>query len=279
MKRIILPTDFSENAYNAIVYALELYKKETSTFYLLHTFTPAIYKAEYVLHSPGQIGLGDIYREDSLSKLQKLKAKIKKQFKNPKHTFLLHAAFNMLVDEISNTLINEKADIVIMGTHGATGAKEILMGTNTVHVIKKVNCPVIAVPATFKYENPKRILFPTDYEIDYRTASFNELITIAKSHLSHIEILHVSSGYKLSEQQEKNKKKLERMLDMTSHSLQMLPDQEIIEAIDGFLVKDRINLLVMVQHKHTFLERLFLEPVIQKLGFHVTIPFMIVQHQ
>jgi nucleotide-binding universal stress UspA family protein len=279
MKRIILPTDFSENAYHAIAYALTLYKKETATFYLLHTYTPAIYLAEYVLHSPGQIGLGDIYQEDSLAKLEKLKAKIAEQFKNPKHTFMLHAAFNTLVDEISKTIVSEKADIVIMGTQGATGAKEILMGTNTVHVIKKATCPVIAVPVNFEYENPKEILFPTDYEIDYRTIPFIELINIAESHLSRIEVLHVSTGYQLSEQQEKNKKKLTRILDKTPHLFHDLPNQEVIEAINGFQLKHRMNLLVMVQNKHTFLERLFLEPVIKKIGFHVTIPFMIIQHQ
>ncbi|MCJ7465608.1 MAG: universal stress protein [Maribacter sp.] len=279
MKRIILPTDFSENAYHAIQYALELYKNETSTFYLLHTYTPSIYMAEYVLHSPGQIGLGDVYQEDSMAKLEKLKAKIAKQFKNPKHTFVLHTAFNTLVDEISKTIVNEKADIVIMGTQGATGAKEILMGTNTVHVIKKATCPVIAVPANFEYENPKEILFPTDYEIDYRTIAFNELISIAKSHLSHIEILHVLTGYELSPQQEKNKKKLARMLDKAPHFFHDVPNQEVIDAINGFQLKNRMGLLVMVQNKHTFLERLFLEPVIKKVGFHVTIPFMIIQHQ
>ena len=60
MKRIILPTDFSQNAYNAICYAIRLFKEVECTFYLVHTYTPAIYQAEYVLHSPGQIGLGDI---------------------------------------------------------------------------------------------------------------------------------------------------------------------------------------------------------------------------
>jgi len=57
MKKIILPTDFSYNAYNAISYAMNLLKDEEATFYLLNTYTPAIYQTEYLLHSPGQIGL------------------------------------------------------------------------------------------------------------------------------------------------------------------------------------------------------------------------------
>ena len=75
MKKIILPTDFSDNAYNAIRYAVQLFKDVETTFYLLHTYTPAIYQTEYVLESPGQIGLGDMYQENSQNQLEELKTK------------------------------------------------------------------------------------------------------------------------------------------------------------------------------------------------------------
>ncbi len=149
MKKIILPTDFSYNAYNAICYTMNLLKDEEVTFYLLNTYTPAIYQTEYLLHSPGQIGLGDIYQSDSLNQLEELKKQLEKEFKNPKHTIIPHSAFNILVDEVSAMVASEEADLVIMGTQGATGAKEIFLGTHTVHVIKKATCPVIAIPTDF----------------------------------------------------------------------------------------------------------------------------------
>ncbi len=98
MKTIILPTDFSKNAYNAITYALKLFKDEPCRFYLLNTYTPAIYESEYILHSPGQIGLGDIYQSLSMENLEDLKKKLEGEFKNPKHTFDTHSVFNLLVD-------------------------------------------------------------------------------------------------------------------------------------------------------------------------------------
>ena len=55
-----------------------------------------------------------------------------------------------------------------------------------------------------------------------------------------------------------------------------MPENEIINAINTFQIKTRINLLVMVQNKHTFFERLFIEPVIKKIGFHITTPFMVI---
>ncbi len=276
MKRIILPTDFSENAYKAICYAINLFESEECTFYLLHTYTPAIYQAEYVLHSPGQIGLGDIYQESSLTQLEGLKKRLVSEFNNKKHTFLEHSAFNTLVDEIVETSKKENADMVIMGTQGATGAKEILIGTNTVHVIKKACCPVIAIPPNFEYEDPKEILFPTDFEIDYQEGQLKELLDLAKSHLSRVEVMYVSSGYDLNEDQLGNKSKLDGILGKIAHLFHELPSQEVITAINDFQQKNKINLLVMVQNRHTFLERLFLEPIIKKLGFHVTIPFMVI---
>jgi len=276
MKRIILPTDFSDNAYNAICYAINLFKEEECTFYLLHTYTPAIYQAEYVLHSPGQIGLGDIYQENSLSQLKDLKKQLIAEFNNKKHTFMVHSAFNTLVDEIMETSKNEKADMVIMGTQGATGAKEILIGTNTVHVIKNACCPVIAIPPNFKYETPKEILFPTDLEIDYQEEQLKVLESLAKQHISRIDVLHVSTGYDLSEKQLKNKTKLEGIFGRIAHLYHEMPNQEIITSINNFQQKNKVNLLVMVQNRHTFFERLFLEPVIKKLGFHVSIPFMVI---
>ncbi|WP_273568516.1 universal stress protein [Maribacter halichondriae] len=279
MKRIILPTDFSDNAYNAIRYAVQLFKNQECTFYLLHTYTPAIYQSEYVLHSPGQIGLGDIYHESSMTQLEEVKAKVEQDFNNPKHTFMVHSAFNILVDEVLETIANEKADLVIMGTQGATGAKEILFGTHTVHMIKKAICPVIAVPSRFEYETPKEILFPTDYEIDYQEEQLENLLDIAYEHIASIEVIHASSGYDLTANQLKNKQKLDSLLSKAAHLFHDLPSQSVIDAINNFQMKKRMNLLVMIQNKHNFFERLFIEPIIKKIGFHVKIPFMVISCQ
>ncbi|WP_297704756.1 universal stress protein [uncultured Eudoraea sp.] len=276
MKKIILPTDFSYNAYNAISYAMNLLKDEKATFYLMNTYTPAIYQTEYLLHSPGQIGLGDIYQSESINQLEELKKQLEKEFKNPKHTIIPHSAFNILVDEVAAMVASEEADLVIMGTQGATGAKEIFLGTHTVHVIKKATCPVIAIPADFKYEIPKKILFPTDYEVEYSETQLAGLLNLSKIHNSSVEVIHISSGYDLTDLQLQNKAKLEKILEKIPHLFHDLPNQEIITGINNFQLKNKMNMLAMIQNKHTFLESLFIEPVIKKIGFHVSIPFMVI---
>jgi len=274
MTRILLPTDFSNNSIEAITYAMLVYKEIECTFYLMHTYTPAVYHTEYLLGSPGQIGLGDILQENSLSQLEELKNNLANEHKNPKHAIIVHSAFNTLVEEITDTVEAENIDLIVMGTKGATGAKEILFGTNTVHVIKKAKRPVIVVPPKFEYEAPKEILFPTDYEIEFETNMLAPLLATSQQHKARINVLHVRKGYDLNEAEEAHKDQLKKLLGNTA-LFHEVPDNGIIEAINAFQVKQKINLLVMVQNKHTFMERLFIEPIIKKIGFHVTVPFMV----
>ncbi len=275
MTRILLPTDFSDNSIKAIRYALLTYKNVKSAFYLVNTYTPTVYQTEYLLGSPGQIGLGDILRENSITQLEQLKSLLEKEYKNENHTIIVRSAFNTLLGEISQTVEAENIDLIVMGTTGATGAKEILFGTNTVHVIKKAKCPVIAVPPKFEYEAPKEILFPTDYEIKYDKKEFASLLALVQQHKSRINVLHVRAGYDLNSQQEKHKSQLEKLLENKA-LFHEVPDNGIIEAVNAFQTKSKINLLVMVQNKHSFMERLFIEPIIKKIGFHITVPFMVI---
>ena len=275
MTRILLPTDFSENALTAIRYALTLYKDLKCTFFLLNSYMPPVYHTEYLMGSPAQIGLGDIVQQNSQDNLEALKNTLEKEFNNPLHTFITHSALNVLSSEITRTVEAEKIDIIVMGTQGASGAKEILLGTNTVHVIKNAKCPVLVIPSGFEYEAPEQILFPNDFEVWLDKYSLEQLLKITKSHVSQVNVMHVYTGDELNTTQQKNKEQLAKVLS-ESGFFHEVPSNEVIAAINEFQIKQKINLLVMIQNKHTFFERLFIEPVIKKIGFHVTVPFLVI---
>lgn len=175
------------------------------------------------------------------------------------------------------TAENQYIDLIIMGTKGATGIKEILFGTNTVHVIKKAKCPVIAVPASFNYETPKKILFPTDFQINYQKEQLKQLLATIDYHKAKVSILYVHNSNGLTEKQLENKTKLKRIMGSAAnfHEVARI---ELIKAINDFLSTKGIHLLVMMRKEHTFFSRILREPVIEKIGFHVRIPFMVIPH-
>ncbi len=275
MLRILLPTDFSENSFNAIKYALLTFKDSKCKFHILHTYMPPIYQSEYVAGSPG-IGLGASMRENVVSNLDKLQNRLESERTSVNHSFETFACLNTLTDQIDETVHESKIDVIIMGTKGASGAKEILFGTHTVHIFKNAKCPVIAIPPDFEYESPKAILFPTDYEVGFKKEPFKVLFKILKQHNSKIDVINVSNAYKLSETQMENKGRLDKVLKNTPHVFHDLPNQDLTDAINKFQLVHKIDLLVMIKNEHTFVERLFIEPVIKKIGFHIKIPFMVI---
>lgn len=276
MKKILLPTDFSENSWNAIKYALQLFKNEKCTFYLLNTYTPVIYHIEYVLVNPAQFGLGDAIRETALRGLENVLKKLNDQFNNSDHSFECIAAFNTLVPELREMIEDHDIDYVVMGTKGATGAKEVLFGSNTVQVFKNVKCPVIAVPNNFDYEAPKEILFPSDYNIAFQKAQLDPLINIATQFDSRVNFLHTANSDELSEWEESNRQILESHFKPLTHLFHLIKFQKVPEAITNFQLKVRINLLVMINNKHSFFENLFFKSNINQIGFHLNIPFLVI---
>ncbi len=277
MKRILLPTDFSDNAQNAINYALNLYKDESCTFYLLNTYTPIIYSYDYQMNAGGYLGeIADVVRDNSIRKLNEIEKNVKEKFNNPKHHFEIVSSFNLLTDEIKDKLEEFSIDLIVMGTKGATGTKEILFGSNTIHIIQKVKCPVLAIPDGHFFEEPKEILFPTDYKIDYSTKQLELFNTIATLFDSRVHVLNVSHGIDLTEIETKNKEKLENLLLDVKHASYSVEDQNIPQAINEFQKSTYVQLLMMVNNKHSFFENLFFKPIIKQIGFHLNIPFLVI---
>ncbi len=276
MKNILLPTDFSDNSWNAIIYALQLFKNEKCNFCLLNTYTPIFYHMEQVLITSPEMNLESIVRENSEKGLKKMIDRIEKEYPNPNHTYSSIAAFNTLISEIDALYKANIMEIIVMGTKGASGLKEVLFGTNAVHTIKNAKCPVLAIPDKFEYEAPHEILFPSDYEVEFTQRQVQSVIDIASNKHARINVLHVSYGDALSKKQEKNKRKLESYFKRISNLFHEVGSQNISDAISNFQLKSRINLLVMINNKHSFFENVFFKTKINQIGFHLNIPFLVI---
>lgn len=279
MKKILLPTDFSDNAWNAITYAIQLYKNEKCNFILLNTYTPIVYQVEFMQSSEPQFQLMETIKETSKKRLQDLVEKIETEFPNLNHQFTTISSFNTLTSEISELYEGNVMDLIIMGTKGASGVKEVLFGSNTMHVLNNVKCPVIAIPSDFDFEKPHELLFPSDYEIDFKDQHLNLLIDIANLYNIRINVMHVHYGETLTERQESNRKKLEEKFKGIAHLFHNIKNKNIPEAITEFQIKTRINLLVMINNKHSFFENLFFKSNIKHIGFHLNVPFMVIPSQ
>ncbi|RMA58766.1 universal stress protein [Ulvibacter antarcticus] len=276
MKRILLPTDFSENAYNAVKYAVQFLKNEVCEFYLLHTYTPAIVSSASILDSYSALTLQKATQNKAQLMLDELKEKIREEFPNDKHSFISIASFNLLIAEMRILIVERSIDYVIMGTQGATGAKEVFLGTQTMYAIKKLKCPVLAVPAKFQYETPQEILFPTDYKLDTNNIYLSMLRELCDQHVSRLHILNSYYGTPLTEEQLDNKAFLDAYFIDNAHLFHIAEDLDVLGAVRQFQTRAKINFMVMFHNKHNFLENMLFKPVINQVVYHTNVPFLVI---
>jgi len=277
MLKILLPTDFSANAWNAIRYALKFLENRDCIFYILHAYTPAFYRMDYLIGGPTFSAIPDVGVDISMEGLEKTKEDIINNYPNPRHQYELVSAFNLLTDEIDNIATEKKVDMVIMGTQGASGAKEIFVGTNTVYIIRKARIPVMAIPASYRFQKISHILFPTDYWSKYKEEEFQRLLDLADFCAAEITVLHVKEEYDLTPKQEGNKAHLAGRLSGVPHRFEELKGALMPQAIMDYVTEHQFELLVMMNRKHGFLDRLMWRQNIDQIGFHVEIPFLVLR--
>lgn len=276
MKNILLPTDFSKNALNAIEYAVQLFKNDNCTFHLLHTYTPMAYNSATLADGYSTMLIEEATRKNSENALAEIEDQLKQKFNNPKHIFEKRSAFNLLTNEIEAIVKERTIDLIIMGTKGATGAQEVFLGTNTMYTIKKSKCAVVAVPEGFTYTDPKDVLFPTDFKFSIENKFLPLLKSICTSHKSRLSILNIYLGKPLESSQMETKDKLEEFFRNNTYLFQEMENIDIAEAVEQFQIKHKIDFLIMIQNKHSFFENLIFKPVVTQMVYHTNVPFMVI---
>ena len=164
-----------------------------------------------------------------------------------------------------------------MGTKGATGAKEIFMGSNTVKLIKAIrNRPIIAVPDTYDFQALKQLVFPTDFTRFFNKFELLPLVGLALLWKTKIQILHVAQEFLLNDEQKANKDILKERLKDLEHVFNKVDiHTTVANAIGEFALESNADMVALIHYQHTFLEKLTQEPVVKKVGFHSKVPLMV----
>ena len=276
MLNILIPTDFSDNSWNAIKYGLELYRNNDCTFYLLHVNPLPTYSGAGSSVRGSSSLIKEIVLKESKDNLKKLLLRIKQLPLNPKHKFVNISFYDFFVDTIKREVENRKIDLIIMGTKGANGLKKVTMGSNTGDVITKVKCPLLAVPENAVFKIPKEIAFPTDYHLGYDLNVLDTLINMVTINKSVLRILHISKkGEELSEEQLGNKEFLNDYLEDVDHSFHSLTGSDLETAVQCFTESRDTDMIAMVAKNLNFFQRILFRPKVEQISYHTDIPFLV----
>ncbi|PQV50448.1 nucleotide-binding universal stress UspA family protein [Jejuia pallidilutea] len=278
MRRVLVPTDFSDNALNAINYALEFFKYEICVFYFMHAYQDDIYTNEALLTRKTLEKATNLVSKKSKKQLEDVLKIVKEKHPNPRFTYRTISSNNVLVDEADKIVDNENIDIIVMGTQGKTDNRKLTFGSHTLQVLKYVECPVLAIPRNYKYTQPKHVLFPTNYLIPYKRRELKLLCEMLAPFRARVDMLYVAKSDKLSMRQEDNKAFIEETLCKNDTHFYTVNKKHVSEAINDYIAEYKIDMLVMVNTRHSHLENILYQSSIDKISLNVGIPFLALQN-
>lgn len=278
MRSVLIPTDFSDNALNAINYALEFFKYEICVFYFMHAYQDDIYINEALLTRETLDKATNMISQQSKKQLEDVLKKVKEKHPNPRFTYRTISSNNVLVDEADKIVDKENIDIIVMGTQGKTDDRKLTFGSHTLQVLKYVECPVLAIPRNYKYTQPKHALFPTNYLIPYKRRELKLLCEMLAPFRTKIDMLYVSKSNKLSMRQEDNKAFVEETLCKNDTNFYTINKKHVSEAINAYINDNEIDMLVMVNTRHSHLENILFQSSIDEISLNIGIPFLALQN-
>ncbi|HET9055765.1 MAG TPA: universal stress protein [Chitinophagaceae bacterium] len=277
MKKILVPTDFSDNAMKAVTYAGKIAQRTGAVIYLLHVLESVIDRIlePFFLHEK----LQDEVTKARLTELKSLKDRLADA--NPNLAIETELAKGTVTTSILDYAENLQADIIIMGTQGASGLKEVFLGSVTGSIIGRTKISILAVPSEYLMEKPDAIVFATNrYEEDskmlekiFELASlFNAVIHV----VVFVDMNASTTNYYIYNHKQLNEyigflKKMYPDVHLTG---ELLWDKKFEETIEDYNIKNEVDIVAMITYPKSFWENLMKKSVTKKMAFHSKIPVL-----
>jgi nucleotide-binding universal stress UspA family protein len=281
MKTILVPTDFSQPAYNAARYALELAKILEANVKLCHAFkvpaeAPMAAQVAWPLENYSTI------QSETEEELRFLAEQLSKETVNEPSTYqplITYSSDIGSVAEVVRNLVNEeKLILVIMGTYGSGGLSHFLLGSSSRDMIQKACFPLLLIPQHVKFKRISKIGFATDLtsgDIEI----VNSLTSVARMFNAEILISHVTNE-KFDDKDHQNK--IDSFLNDVTCKINYpkiyyrhIKHRSVDLGLDWISEHGQIDMLVMVHRQHHILNWIFQKGHTQKLATHIELPLLV----
>lgn len=279
MKQILFPTDFSEAANTAFVYALRFADSFNAELIVLH-----VYDLPIVETPPMPESTAEIFDIVEMNQFESFREQLPELHQIAERKGLGHVKMrNMLlygdlIYNMNKVCNDEEIDMIVMGTKGASGLKETFLGSATASVMANAKVPVLGIPADAEYHPIKNIVFTTQYR-DKDNNALRHTLEIARKFNAATHCLYIKGDEDPEDVNERiNEWKIfykDEMLDF--YNIDGSGDLE--QTIFDFIERHKVDLLVMRKHKRGFFEGLFHKSLTKKLAYHTRIPLLVFREE
>lgn len=279
MRHILLPTDFSDNSWSAILYAVELFIEDGAVFHLLNAFSPYIVAPSGPIEAPAiDETIFRAAEDNSKRDLEKFKNKIIADF--PDADVKIHSKFDFFTNSIYRFLIDYDINCIVLGTKGASGIKEIVMGSNTSSLIGKVETPILAIPEETVYQPLKKVVICTDLNVVPTEKGLQPIKRLLELTGASLHVLSVLKTERELTRNELNVQDVyEKLLINGNVVFKTYYNKDIEAGINLYVEEIKADLVCAIARKHTFLERLLERSKSKALTNHTKVPLLIINEE
>lgn len=273
--KVLIPTDFSKNAFNAIDYALSLFKDEDCEFLIINSYYHSGMDKDHLLIPKPSEEEQKRIKEVSAKNIQELQMRVGALNVSSRHKIAYQSIFGPFYQVMENLVKEEKITLIIMGTQGKSNKKSVILGSNAVNIMEKIrSCPVMAIPALSQFKKPNEIVFPTSFRSQYKEHELDVLVDVARLTGAPIRILHIQNEEYLSEKQEENRQYLESILIPATFTHHRLYNMKVNDGVRTFVQSRESEMIAFVNKKHNFFGSIFSNPMVKELGMHTEVPLL-----
>ncbi len=269
MKRILVPCDFSDPAVQAFKFAVEVALKSKGEIYLLNVVEVPIMHETVLMPT--------LYFEQSLMK--EMKDAAAKKFQKMKDKWSAGVAvstfveFGSIITTLRAFIAEKKIDLVVMGTHGASGARELFIGSNTEKIVRTSSVPVIAIKKSTKLSNIKNIVFPNDLSLENEqlTMKVKELQNFLRATL-HIVYINSPAFFQRDVDTKVKLKDFAKRFMLKDYTLNVFNDIDQENGVTNFTKEIKGDLIVMATHGRRGISHLVSGSIAEDVVNHVDCP-------
>ncbi|MCO5241085.1 MAG: universal stress protein [Chitinophagaceae bacterium] len=278
MKKILIPTDFSSCAVNALNFAIQTAKLCPVEINLLHVVdrTDSLYIERVDVAQEKHA----VILEEIQNKLDLIKASIAETESVEIRTFLREGD----VDETILELSEEKGiDMIMMGTFGINGLKDRIWGSKTAGLTGKTTVPVMIIPYEYDWKVPHKILLATSFFeddpsvlqpiVDLATGFKSTLYAVifTDKDLADVSVL-MEQGMNMLDYEKKLKKYFNSESVITCH----LSGDKFEDTMQEYIKTNDIDILAMITYQRSLWDRVFKPSATRRMSYHTEVPLLII---
>lgn len=268
MHTVIIPTDFSDTATNAILYGIALYRNRPTRFVLMHILddrqpTGSFGGLKERLEQQAEQGLEDLFQRMLASE------------RHPGHEFEKRLVIGETVSQLVGEAHDRHASCIVLGTTGASGLKETLIGSVASGTMKRAHCPVLAVPSAASFKPLEHVVLATDFRPLKDIKAYDYLKDMLTGSSARLTILNIGKEMEMATMEKTMSGiTLDKYFEDVPHAYRFLEDVSPHDAIIEFTDGEGADMLAMIRHDYDFLKNLFKRSSVEKVAMHTHTPLL-----